>query len=116
MVNSTSSDDPTDPLSQVLEPPANETSEQRAVRQAKETEARRVSDRIDEQIKSEKQANSRSKAPVKVLVLGQAESGAPLSLIYLSFYPHANMIRVPCFASRQVDNGKRFFAPPPPSA
>ena len=54
--------------------------------------------------------------PVKVLVLGQAESGAPLSLIYLSFYPHANMIRVPCFASRQVDNGKRFFAPPPPSA
>ena len=34
-----------------------------------------MSDRIDEQIKSEKQANSRSKE-VKVLMLGQAESGS----------------------------------------
>jgi hypothetical protein len=87
MVNSTGSDDPTDPLSQVLEPPVNETSEQRAVRQAKEKEARWVSDRIDEQIKSEKQANSRSKTSMKVLVLGQAESGAPSSLIYPLLLP-----------------------------
>ncbi len=82
MVNLRRSEDSTDPLSQALEPPANETSEQRAVREAKEAEARLVSDRIDEQIKSEKQANSRSKAQVKVLLLGQAESGALLSLIH----------------------------------
>jgi hypothetical protein len=82
MVNLTRSEDSPDPLSRVLEPPANETSEQRAVREAKEAEARRVSDRIDEQIKSEKQANSRSRAQVKVLLLGQGESGALPSLIH----------------------------------
>ena len=82
MVKFSRSDDSADPLSRALEPPANETSEQRAVRRAKEAEARGVSDRIDEQIKSEKQANSRSKE-VKVLMLGQAESGALLSLIRL---------------------------------
>jgi guanine nucleotide-binding protein subunit alpha len=76
------SEDSIDPLSRALEPPANETSEQRAVREAKEAEARLVSDRIDEQIKSEKQASSRSKAQVKVLLLGQAESGALLSPIH----------------------------------
>jgi len=82
MVNFTRSEDSTDPLSRVLEPPVNETLEQRAVREADEVEARRVSDRIDEQIKSDKQANSRSKAQVKVLLLGQAESGALPSLIH----------------------------------
>jgi len=80
MPNLRRSVDSTDPLSRVLEPPANETVEQRAEREAKEAEARRVSDRIDEQIKSEKQANS--KAQVKVLLLGQAESGALPSLIH----------------------------------
>jgi guanine nucleotide-binding protein subunit alpha len=52
------------------------------MREAKEAEARRVSERIDEQIKSEKQAKSRtSKGQVNVLLLGQAESGALPSLI-----------------------------------
>ncbi len=81
MVSLTHSEDPTDPLSRALEPPANETSKERAVREAKEAEARRVSERIDEQIKSEKQAKSRSKAQVKVLMLGQAESGTLPSLV-----------------------------------
>lgn len=76
MLRFSRSEDPTDPLSRALDPPVNETSEQRAVREAKDAEARRVSDRIDEQLKSEKQANSRSKGQVKVLMLGQAESGA----------------------------------------
>jgi hypothetical protein len=65
-----------DPLAGALAPPADETPEQRAMRETKETEARRVSERIDEQIRQERQANSRKKAPVKVLMLGQAESGA----------------------------------------
>jgi hypothetical protein len=81
MLNLRRSEDSIDPLSRALQPPANETSEQRAVREAKEAEARRVSDRIDEQIKSEKQATSRGKTQVKVLLLGQAESGALPSLI-----------------------------------
>lgn len=81
MVILTRSEDSTDPLSRALEPPAGETSEQRAVREAKEADARRVSERIDEQIKSEKQAKSRGKGQVKVLLLGQVESGALRSLI-----------------------------------
>jgi hypothetical protein len=80
MINLRRSVDSTDPLSRALEPPANETSEQRAEREVMEAEARRVSDRIDEQIKSEKQANS--KVQVKVLLLGQAESGALPSLVH----------------------------------
>lgn len=81
MLNLRRSEDSIDPLSRALQPPPNETLEQRAEREAKEVEARRVSDRIDEQIKSEKQANSRGKTQVKVLLLGQAESGALPSLI-----------------------------------
>ena len=70
------SDESLGPLARALAPPADETPEQRAVRETKETEARRVSERIDEQIRLEKQAHSRKKIPVKVLMLGQAESGA----------------------------------------
>ncbi|KAH9979099.1 G-alpha-domain-containing protein [Lactifluus volemus] len=70
------SDESADPLSQALSPPPGETPEMRVIREAKEAEARRVSDLIDEQIRSEKQANSRKKIPVKVLMLGLAESGA----------------------------------------
>ncbi|KAI9510065.1 guanine nucleotide binding protein, alpha subunit [Russula earlei] len=70
-----SSDDSIDPLSRALAPPARESAAQRAAREAKEAEGRRVSDLIDEQIKLEKHANSRKKTPVKVLMLGQAESG-----------------------------------------
>ncbi|KAH9963792.1 G-alpha-domain-containing protein [Russula dissimulans] len=64
-----------DPLSRAIAPPATETEAERAAREAKEAEGRRISDLIDEQIKLEKQAISRKKAPVKVLMLGQAESG-----------------------------------------
>jgi hypothetical protein len=70
------SDESLGPLARALALPSNETPEQRALRETKESEARRVSERIDEQIRLEKQANSRKKIPVKVLMLGQAESGA----------------------------------------
>ena len=82
MVNLTRSEDSTlaDPLSRALKPPANETPEEHSMREAKEAEARWVSERIDEQIKSEKQAKTRNKAQVGVLLLGQAESGTLPSL------------------------------------
>ena len=70
------SDNSFDPLARALAPPLDETPEQRTMREENETEARRVSERIDEQIRLEKQADSRKKVPVKVLMLGQAESGA----------------------------------------
>jgi guanine nucleotide-binding protein subunit alpha len=74
------SEDVVDPLALAIMPPADETPEQRAMREMKEAEARRVSELIDEQLKLEKQANQRKKTPVRVLMLGQAESGAPSSI------------------------------------
>ena len=57
-------------------PPKDETPAQKIVREKEELEARRISDEIDEQIKKEKLATKRRKRPVKVLLLGQSESGA----------------------------------------
>ena len=64
-----------DPLTLAAAPPKDETPAQRIVREKAELEARRISDEIDEQIKKEKQATKRRKRPVKVLLLGQSESG-----------------------------------------
>lgn len=65
-----------DPLTAALAPPPDETAEQRELREAAEAEARRVSDEIDEQLRNERMALKKKKAPVKVLLLGQSESGA----------------------------------------
>jgi guanine nucleotide-binding protein alpha-1 subunit len=65
-----------DPLSEAFAPPANESPMQRAAREAEEAEARRVSERIDEQIRLE---NQRKRTAVKVLLLGQEGSGTSSS-------------------------------------
>lgn len=64
-----------DPLTYALEPPPNETVEEKNAREAKEAEAKRVSDLIDESIKNDKAAMKKEKEVVKVLLLGQSESG-----------------------------------------
>ncbi|KAI0033481.1 G-alpha-domain-containing protein [Vararia minispora EC-137] len=64
-----------DPLAVLAAPPRDETPQQRAERERAEAEAKRVSDSIDEQIRVEKAARSKRRAPVKVLLLGQSESG-----------------------------------------
>lgn len=64
-----------DPLSYALEPPLGETVEEKSAREAKEAEAKRVSDLIDESLKSDKAAMKKEKEVVKVLLLGQSESG-----------------------------------------
>ena len=64
-----------DPLDQVLRPPENETPEQRQLRLARETEAKRVSMAIDASIKAERQERRRKRI-VRLLLLGQSESGA----------------------------------------
>ncbi|KAJ3562857.1 hypothetical protein NP233_g9319 [Leucocoprinus birnbaumii] len=69
-----------DPLTLALLPPPDETPEQRAVREAAEAEAKRVSDEIDEQIKRERENERRRKRPVKLLLLGQSESGKTATL------------------------------------
>lgn len=65
-----------DPLAIFTSPPANETPEARAIRLRREAEAQRVSDAIDESIKAEKAAMRKQKTAIKMLLLGQSESGA----------------------------------------
>ncbi|KAF8958804.1 guanine nucleotide binding protein, alpha subunit [Flammula alnicola] len=63
-----------DPFALFHTPPPNETPGERAARQAKEAEEKRVSDQIDEQLKAERLALKKQKYTVRVLLLGQSES------------------------------------------
>ncbi|RPD63760.1 G-alpha-domain-containing protein [Lentinus tigrinus ALCF2SS1-6] len=67
--------DAPDPLSIALEPPPDETPAERWAREQAEAQARRISEQIDDQIKAERQAMKKRKPPIKVLLLGQSESG-----------------------------------------
>ncbi|KAH9477099.1 Guanine nucleotide-binding protein alpha-4 subunit [Psilocybe cubensis] len=69
-----------DPLTLAIAPPPDETYEQRVIREAAEAEAKRISDEIDEQIRKEREAEKKKKKPVKLLLLGQSESGKTATL------------------------------------
>ncbi|GBE88344.1 Guanine nucleotide-binding protein alpha-4 subunit [Sparassis crispa] len=64
-----------DPLAILLRPPATESDVDRAARLMREAEAKRISDSIDEELKQERERYKKSKQDVKLLLLGQAESG-----------------------------------------
>lgn len=68
-----------DPLAAAIAPPPNETPQEREARERIETEEKRVSDEIDEMLRQER-ANRRRRKPVKVLLLGQSESGKSTTL------------------------------------
>jgi hypothetical protein len=65
-----------DPLTLLCAPPRDETPEARATRERAEADAKRTSDAIDEQLRQERTSRAKRRAPVKVLLLGQSESGA----------------------------------------
>lgn len=67
--------DDDDPLAVALSPPSDESPEARSIRIAREEEALRVSQAIDEAICVERQRYKKNKI-VRVLLLGQSESGA----------------------------------------
>ncbi|KIK71558.1 hypothetical protein GYMLUDRAFT_33765 [Collybiopsis luxurians FD-317 M1] len=69
-----------DPLAAALLPPPNETPDEREQRIKAETEAKRVSDGIDEMIRQEKLERKKTRAEVNVLLLGQSESGKSTTL------------------------------------
>jgi hypothetical protein len=69
-----------DPFEAVLLPPANETQEQREQRLNAEYAAKLVSDNIDQMIANERNAKKKAKAEIKVLLLGQSESGKSTTL------------------------------------
>ena len=71
-----------DPLARILAPPPNETPEEKETRLRLEAEARQISDKIDEQLKAERAALKKNR-PVKVLLLGQSESGAYMRVLVL---------------------------------
>ena len=69
-----------DPLAMFTRPPANETPAERDAREAREADAKRRSEAIDEDIRKEKARLKREeKHLVKVLLLGQSESGESFS-------------------------------------
>ncbi|KXN81891.1 Guanine nucleotide-binding protein alpha-4 subunit [Leucoagaricus sp. SymC.cos] len=70
---------PVDPFDEYLRTPPDEAPEERAVRLAREEEARQVSAAIDASIKAERNAR-RKKRIVRLLLLGQSESGKSTTL------------------------------------
>jgi hypothetical protein len=72
-----------DPLAAAIAPPKNESPAARAARLRAEAEARRVSEEIDEQLKLDRAARRRHRPCVKILLLGQSESGVFLASFYL---------------------------------
>ncbi|GJE93719.1 G-alpha-domain-containing protein [Phanerochaete sordida] len=71
--------EPPDPLDAVLRPPIDESPEEKFSRLAQEQEARRISAAIDEDIKRER-AFRKKRQIVKLLLLGQSESGKSTTL------------------------------------
>ncbi|KAF8191193.1 guanine nucleotide binding protein, alpha subunit [Pholiota molesta] len=76
-VMSLSADD-SDPLS--VQPPLFETLDERTARLSFEQRAKDISDRIDEEIERASAAERRGPKPIKILLLGQSESGKSTTL------------------------------------
>ncbi|TFK75692.1 heterotrimeric G protein alpha subunit [Pluteus cervinus] len=71
---------PSDPFFELMRPPPDETPAQTTAREKRELDAQRVSDMIDEQLKQERAQAKKEKNVVKVLLLGQSESGKSTTL------------------------------------
>lgn len=69
-----------DPFDAVLRPPPGETPAQRDARILAEQLAKRVSDSIDEQLRAERAELKKNRPDVRILLLGQSESGKSTTL------------------------------------
>ncbi|KAJ6506745.1 guanine nucleotide-binding protein alpha-4 subunit [Mycena sanguinolenta] len=69
-----------DPLTLALQPPPDETPQAREARLQLEREAKKRSDLIDEELNRERIAEKKSVKSVKILLLGQSESGKSTTL------------------------------------
>jgi len=70
----------TDPFEAALRPPPGETPTQRDARILAEHLAKQASDAIDEQLRVERAELKRSTPDVRILLLGQSESGKSTTL------------------------------------
>ena len=68
-----------DPLSAALQPPPNETLPERELRLKREQEAKERSDYIDKMLRDGEKRNRKRKT-IKILLLGQSESGKSTTL------------------------------------
>jgi hypothetical protein len=107
-----------DPLTAALLPPPDETAAAREARLANEREAKKVSDSIDEQIRQEKDARKaklKGRKEIKVLLLGQSESGKSTTLKRKS--PPWVPMRLPAlFPHLDLVQSFSWLIPPMPSA
>lgn len=71
---------PSDPFYELMQPPPDETPAQHTARQKRELDAQRHSDEIDEDIKQERAEAKKQRGVIKVLLLGQSESGKSTTL------------------------------------
>ncbi|KAF7298119.1 hypothetical protein HMN09_01033300 [Mycena chlorophos] len=69
-----------DPLTQALAPPPGETPAEREARLLREREAKKRSDLIDQELNRQRAAEKKANKPVKILLLGQSESGKSTTL------------------------------------
>jgi guanine nucleotide-binding protein alpha-1 subunit len=60
-----------DPLTNAIQPPPNETPEERYVRTQREQEAQHISDRIDEELQRQEAEERKAPKAIKVLLLGR---------------------------------------------
>ena len=97
--------DSSDPFSVLMAPPPGETPEERSQREQEEADAQRVSDGIDDEIKRTRLALKKEKNMVKVLLLGQSESG--------SFSSPSSPMTLSSPSSRQVDHAQESVRPFP---
>ncbi|KAG6844212.1 hypothetical protein H0H87_008881, partial [Tephrocybe sp. NHM501043] len=71
---------PTDPFFELMQPPPDETPAQATARRQRELDAVLHSEAIDESIKQERELSKKEKGVVKLLLLGQSESGKSTTL------------------------------------
>ncbi|KAG2748662.1 G-alpha-domain-containing protein [Suillus brevipes Sb2] len=69
-----------DPLTRAIAPPSYESPQERDERLAAEQEAKRVSDAIDEELNKQRISEKKGPKAIKILLLGQSESGKSTTL------------------------------------
>ena len=69
-----------DPFDKVLQPPRNESPEAREARLVNEQKAKQRSDDIDEQLRKDRATMKKQRQAIKILLLGQSESGKSTTL------------------------------------